>query len=173
MTETTLQVASGMGSCRSTKINRIRGAAVEVFGPDFKSEWFGQNFNRESVDKLQQLLGAQITAAGSKKYSPVPPILFPDVEKPDKDDVFLNPALINVSAVTCLLGIGSLHTNKSQVAKVALFGPASLRRKGKAATSGPKPDGITWKVTTASPGLIAFAAIVVSVPFPKTDFIPT
>ena len=44
---------------------------------------------------LQELLGAYMTAEG-KKYALLPPILFPQGSK-NPTDIFLNPALVNVS----------------------------------------------------------------------------
>ena len=49
-----------------------------------------------------------------------------------------------------------------QVLKVILFGPLSLGDGG--TQSGPKPAGIKWNLSKITPGAIAFAAILVSVP---------
>ena len=47
--------------------------------------------------------------------------------------------------------------------KVILFGPSSIKGvDGK--TSGPKPAGIRWGLREVTPGAIAFAAILVSIP---------
>jgi hypothetical protein len=55
------------------------------------------------------------------------------------------------------------YTNKVQILKVVLFGPSSLHENpGK--ISGPKPAGIRWGLREVTPGAIAFAAIMVSVP---------
>lgn len=48
-----------------------------------------------------------------------------------------------------------------QVLRVILFGPASLSG---AKSSGPTPNGARWGIQEATPGMIAFAAIIVSTP---------
>ena len=58
---------------------------------------------------LQELLGAHMTAKG-KKYPLLPPILFPKGST-NKRDVFLNPALVNVSFHSQAFPIQ--HTNKT------------------------------------------------------------
>jgi hypothetical protein len=87
-----------MSSGRSSHINRLRNNASVIFGPGFEQHWFPSKFNRGSIEKLQELLGAQMTSKG-KKYLLLPPILFPDGSQ-NKRDVFLNPALIRVSIFT-------------------------------------------------------------------------
>ena len=89
------QIASTMMSARSSHINCLRNNASLIFGPGFDQMWFPSKFKRGSIEKLQVLLGAQMTPKG-KKYLLLPPILFPDGSK-SKRDVFLNPALVKVS----------------------------------------------------------------------------
>ena len=95
LTHTDPQVTRGMGSIRSSQINRVRGVARLIFGPGFEQEWFATGYERGSVAKLQELLGAHMTSEG-KKYSVLPPILFPEGSNAKKN-IFLNPALIKVS----------------------------------------------------------------------------
>lgn len=92
------QVTNAMSSARSSHINRLRNNAAVIFGPGFDQNWFPSKFNRGSIEKLQELLGAHMTPKG-KKYLLLPPILFPDGSQ-NKRDVFLNPALIRVSALS-------------------------------------------------------------------------
>lgn len=92
------QITRAMTSARSSHVNRLRHSASLIFGPGFEQCWFPSKFNgRGSVEKLQVLLGAHLTAQG-KKYPLIPPILFPDGST-NKRDVFLNPALVRVSFV--------------------------------------------------------------------------
>ena len=46
-----------------------------------------------------------------------------------------------------------------QILKVMLFGPSSLSEKK---SSGPKPNGVQWRLQEATPGMIALATIIVS-----------
>jgi len=92
------QVASAMSSIRSSHINRLRTHGPTIFGPGFEQQWFPSKFERGSVEKLQELLGAYMTPKG-KRYSLFPPILFPDGST-NKSDIFLNPALTNVSVLS-------------------------------------------------------------------------
>lgn len=70
-----------------------------IFGPEFDQTWFPSKTDRGSIEKLQKLLGPKITSEG-KKYMLLPPILFPNGIKKEKD-VFLNPALVRVSFSHC------------------------------------------------------------------------
>jgi hypothetical protein len=90
------QVESFMQSFRSTSVCTLRAKAPLIFGSDFKAEWFPTQFNRASVLKLQEALGVKSTPQG-KKYHPFPPILYPGCSAERKLDIFLAPALINVS----------------------------------------------------------------------------
>ena len=50
-----------------------------------------------------------------------------------------------------------IHT---QILRVMLFGPSSLSKKR---PSGPTSNGVRWGVREATPGMIALAAMIVSV----------
>ena len=89
------QVSKTMSTARSSHVNRLRGCASLIFGPEFDQNWFITKFDRQSVEKLQELLGVQPTGQG-RKYSLLPPILYPNSSM-KKKDLFLNPALVNVS----------------------------------------------------------------------------
>ena len=84
-----------MMAARSSHVNCLRSHASLIFGPGFDQEWFASGYQRASIEKLQDLLGANSTQRG-KKYPLLPPILFPDGSQ-SKRDVFLNPALVRVS----------------------------------------------------------------------------
>ena len=84
-----------MGGARSSHINRLRNNAGEIFGPEFPQKWFATRFKRATVPKLQDFSGVKDTLGG-KEYPVFPPILFPNGIE-NKKDVFLNPALVNVS----------------------------------------------------------------------------
>lgn len=86
-----------MATSRSSHVNHLRANAIDIFGPGFEKKWFATRFNRGGVDKLQMLSGASFTSKG-KKYRLLPPILFPNGSENNKD-VFLNPALVKVSAL--------------------------------------------------------------------------
>jgi len=90
------QVARAMKSMRSSQIGRIRTHASDIFGPGFKSKWFRTKFDRGSIPKLQDLLGAHMTTKG-KEYTAIPPILFPEDSVGKKSEIFLNPVLFKVS----------------------------------------------------------------------------
>jgi hypothetical protein len=51
-----------------------------------------------------------------------------------------------------------------------LFGPSSLQ-EGSGKRSGPKSAGTKWEIREVTPGAIAFAAIMVSVPPVAVHFI--
>lgn len=132
-----------------------------IFGPGFDQEWFASGFQRASVEKLQDLLGAN-SGQGGKKYPLFPPILFPDwPQSKNPRDVFLNPVLVKVS-IFSHQAFAMQYTDKIQILKVILFGATSLAPiDGK--NSGPKPAGIRWGLNEVTPGAIAFAAILVSI----------
>ena len=87
-----------MSSIRSTQINRVRTRAAAIFGPGFNAEWFHTQFDRASVQKLQQLL-APYRVGDGKKYDPYPPCLFLEGSS-RMSDLFLNPALIKVGTIS-------------------------------------------------------------------------
>jgi hypothetical protein len=97
-----------MGARRSTHLNRIRTNAGRIFGADFRQEWFVPAFDRTSISMLEELVGAQLVVGG-KKYHPFPPIFFLDPKNQNKRDLFLNPALIAVSALSFRLPTTSRH----------------------------------------------------------------
>jgi hypothetical protein len=88
------QLSKAMVAARSSHINRLRSHGTLIFGPGFDVEWFPSKFNRGSIEKLQDLLGAHESPVG-KKYDFLPPILFPNGST-KKSEVFLNPALVKV-----------------------------------------------------------------------------
>jgi hypothetical protein len=87
-----------MTSSRSSHVNRIRGCASIIFGAGFEPDWFASKFNRGSVEKLQELVGARVSSKG-KGYLLLPPILYPDGSQ-NKKDIFLNPALVKASILS-------------------------------------------------------------------------
>ena len=91
-----LQIASCMGSVRSSKLNVVRTNASLIFGAPFKPDWFVTNYDRTKEPILVKLSGAKVTR-GAFAYDPFPPILFPDSPKKNEKDVFMNPVLIRVS----------------------------------------------------------------------------
>lgn len=88
-----------MQALRSNHVLHVRDKAALVFGPKFKAEWFITTYNRGTEPELQALLGAKVTKNG-KTYPLLPPILFPPGGSESKKDVFMNPALVKVSAFT-------------------------------------------------------------------------
>ena len=158
-----------MNAARSSHTNRLRVHALEIFGDGFQQKWFATQFDRSAIEELQVLSGAYSTTSG-KKYRVIPPILFPNGST-NKKEVFLNPALVNVSLLFDYLSATS-YTDEPQVLKVVLFGPSSLHGvAGKA--SGPKAAGIKWGLREVTPGAIAFAAVMVGIPLTKMHFIHT
>jgi hypothetical protein len=89
------QTTHAMQTLRSSHVNRLRSNGSMIFGPGFEQQWFPSKFNRESIEMFQDLLGVHMTSMG-KKYPLLPPIFYPN-ESQSKRDVFLNPALVNVS----------------------------------------------------------------------------
>ena len=83
-----------MSATRSSHIHRLRQWGPSIFGVGFLQEWFHTKFDRNSLPEFQKLLGVKITSEG-KKYPLLPPILYRD-GSPDKDALFLNPALVKV-----------------------------------------------------------------------------
>ena len=92
------QVTNTMSSTRSSHINRLQTHASLIFGSGFEQDWFTSKYKRGSIEKLQELLGANVTSKG-KKYPLLPPILFPNGSR-SKKDIFLNPALVRVSVLS-------------------------------------------------------------------------
>jgi hypothetical protein len=90
-----------MQSFRSTSVHKLREKASLIFsGYGFEAEWFLNEFNRASVPELQQALGLKNVARKGKKYGLFPPILYPGLCTDKKSDIFLAPAIINVSNTT-------------------------------------------------------------------------
>jgi len=147
-----------MSSLRSSQINRVRTYATTIFGPGFEQAWFTSKFNRGLIPKLEQLAGAHVGPKG-KEYAIVPPIFFPDGNAKKLSDVFLNPAIIKVSAIPYQVPT-TQRTDTAQVLKVMLLGPMSIITDKK--PSGPMPYGIKWGLRRTTAGAIAFAATVVS-----------
>ena len=85
-----------MSAVRSSHIHRLRQYAPSIFGAGFQQEWFSTGFNRKSLPEFQRLLGAVEGA----EYPLLPPILYPN-GKPDKNMLFLNPALAKVRSLIC------------------------------------------------------------------------
>lgn len=81
---------------RSARLNDIRSVASAIFSYQFTQECFESGYDRGAKAEFQELLEAEVTASGSKKYKLLPLILFPSSPK-SKKSVFLNPALIKVS----------------------------------------------------------------------------
>ena len=150
------QVRGAMSKARSSHIHRLRQSASTIFDGDFKQGWFCTSFDRSSLPEFQELLGVTITAEG-KKYPLLPPILFRNGPR-DKEGLFLNSALVRV-CVSSVEGLDRVLTY-TQILKVVLFGPSSLSGKK---SSGPRPYGVRWGLQEVTPGMIAFAAIIVSV----------
>ena len=86
-----------MSTSWSSHVNRLRAHALDIFSPGFEKDWFATHFDCGGIEKLQMLLGTTMTPKG-KKYLLLPPILFPDGSKSNKD-VFLSLALARVSAL--------------------------------------------------------------------------
>jgi len=147
-----------MSGARSSHIHRLRQCAPTVFDShgEFKQEYFATQFDRNSIPAFQRLLGVT-TTGGGKKYALFPPILFQNVQK--KERLFLNSAVVNVW-VFSVNGFDSILTY-TQVLKVILFGPTSLTSKSKK-PSGRKPFAVKHRLTEVTPGMIAFASIIVS-----------
>ena len=160
-----------MNAARSSHTNRLRVHALEIFGDGFQQKWFATQFDRSVIEELQVLSGAHSTTSG-KKYHIIPPILFPNGST-NKKEVFLNPALVNVSLLFDYLSATSYtQADEQQVLKVVLLGPSSLQGvAGK--SSGPKAAGIKWGLREVTPGAIAFAAVMVGLPLTKMYFIHT
>ena len=106
---------------------------------------------------LQQLVGAE-GEGDAKTYLLLPPILFPEGST-RKRDVFLNPALVNVSDLPTRV-LAFKGADQAQVLKIILFGRSSLENNGR--SSGPTPSGVKWGLSEVTPGAIALAAIIVS-----------
>jgi hypothetical protein len=86
-----------MGASRASHVRRLRVHAAQIFGSGFEQAWFGTKYARGSVEKLQGLSGAHVTPQG-KKYRLLALVLFPEGSS-NKKDIFLNPALVNVSVL--------------------------------------------------------------------------
>lgn len=147
---------SRMTSLRSTHMSHLRESGVFIFGKGFEAGWFPSKFDgRGDVQMLQTLVGANPSDGGTS-YHLLPPILFPEGST-SSNDVFLNPALINVSFFNVAT---AQFTNYSQVLKVILFGRSSIKTGGR--STGPKPVALKWELHEITAGAIALAAIMVS-----------
>jgi len=152
------QVKAAISATRASHIHRLRQSAPTIFGVGFEQKWFYSKFDRGSLPEFQKLLGVTITSEG-KKYPLLPPILYPD-GSPDKKTLFLNPVLVRV-CTSFIIRLSYNTLRRTQILKVILFGPSSLAESGKK-PPGPKPKGIQWGIQEATPGMIALAAIIVS-----------
>ena len=136
-------------------MSHLRESGAFIFGKGFEPGWFPSKFDgRGDVQMLQKLIGAKMSNGGTS-YHIFPPILFPEGSTNSKD-VFLNPALINVSLFTVAT---AQFTKYSQVLKVILFGRSSIRTGGR--STGPKPIAVKWELHEITAGAIALAAIMV------------
>jgi hypothetical protein len=154
------QTKSAMQTIRLSHVNRLRNNGAMIFGPGFEQQWFPSKFDRETIEKFQDLLGAHMTPRG-KKYPLLPPIFYPNGSQ-SKRDVFLNPALVKVSHSSHRV-FTTRRADKTQVLKVIMFGPSSLV-EAKWTRSGPASTGTKWGIDKITPGAIALAAILVSTP---------
>lgn len=89
------QIGYCMGNIRSTKLGAVRTAASLIFGAPFKPEWFVTDYNRATEPTLVKLSGAELIN-GVLTYCPFAPILFPDGNMEDDEDIFMNPVLVRV-----------------------------------------------------------------------------
>ena len=62
----------------------------------FDANFFDSKYDRSTVPKFQVLLGVKDMPKG-KRYSTLPPILYPDETSMDPKKLFLHPALVKVS----------------------------------------------------------------------------
>lgn len=149
-----------MSGARSSHIHRLRQCAPTIFNSsgNFTQEEFASTFDRNTILMFQELLGVTTTTEG-KKYPLLPPILFRNGQR-DKNGLFLNLALVKVG-VSFVNGFGSILTS-AQILKTILFGPTSITDKSKK-PSGRRPFALKHGLTEVTPGMIAFAAIIVSI----------
>lgn len=96
-----------MQSTRSSHIHHIRLVASTIFGHGFEQLWFMAKFERNSLEKFREQLGLTVHD-GEKKYALFPPILFPN-GLPDKNALFLNPALAGVCVFVPIMGPCTLY----------------------------------------------------------------
>ncbi|THH17153.1 hypothetical protein EUX98_g9180, partial [Antrodiella citrinella] len=117
----------------SSLLHTLRGKGTLLFEsiPNVKSAWFEHKYDRSTVDEFQKLLLVD------RNYVRYCPLLYPDFKK-DQRWIFDNIIL-------------------KRILKLIMFGPSSLSRSKVAK---PKTNAILWGVSSITPGMIAFAAIV-------------
>ncbi|KAG2040590.1 hypothetical protein BDR03DRAFT_979849 [Suillus americanus] len=126
-----------MNSSRASEIRKLRSKAGLIFG--LPEQYFADTaFNRASIPEIQHLLS---TSASQRTPKPFPPILFPNLI----EDVSLKTVFGNWEVF-------------GKVIRIVLWGENGLTplRAG-----GPPRNGNKWEVTSLTPSLLAWAAVVV------------
>ncbi|KAG1889465.1 hypothetical protein F4604DRAFT_1915338 [Suillus subluteus] len=126
-----------MNSSRASEIKKLRSKAGLIFG--LPEQYFTDTtYNRASVSEIQCLLG---TSTSQRMPKPFPPILFPN--------------LVEDSSLRTLFGNWELF---GKIIRVLLWGENGLTalRAG-----GPPRNGNKWEATSLTPGLLAWAGVVV------------
>lgn len=142
-----------MNSSRASEIKKLCSKAGLIFG--LPEQYFTDTtYNRASVSEIQHLLG---TSMSQRMPKPFPPILFPNLV----EDTSLRTLFGNweVFAKVCLL-IRNLFFYLScfQIIRILLWGENGLT----ALRAGGLPrNGNKWEVTSLTPGLLAWAGVVV------------
>lgn len=89
------QIVFCMGSICSSKLSVVQTHASLIFSGSFKLEWFVSDYDRTKQPVLVELSGMQVVD-GCITYLPFPPILFPDGNTENEEDIFMNPVLVRV-----------------------------------------------------------------------------
>lgn len=138
--------------------HRIRTSnTTAVFGSEVATELEARHRSRSTL--LQQRLGFNIE---NGSYERVPPILRANPDEPaSKSNMLNSPVVKKVRKESCSLGY-YLTVLFKQVIQAMLMGPASLGKSQDPDVSlSAKCNGKIWSVTSVTPGIIAFAAILV------------
>ncbi|KAG8939354.1 hypothetical protein FRC04_006634 [Tulasnella sp. 424] len=138
---------------RHSMTHRIRTSnTTAVFGSEIAAELEARHRSRSTL--LQQRLGFN-TESGS--YERVPPILRANPDEPASKSNMLNSLVVK------------------RVIQAMLMGPASLGKNQDPDVSlSAKCNGKIWSVTSVTPGIIAFAAILIRYALsPDNEFGPT
>ncbi|KAG2085766.1 hypothetical protein BD769DRAFT_1374070 [Suillus cothurnatus] len=125
-----------MNSSCASEIKKLHSKSGVIFG--LPEQYFTDTtYNQASVPKIQKLLGISVLQHTPK---PFPPILFPN--------------LVKDTSLKTIFGNWEVF---GKIIRIVLWGETSLTalRAG-----GPPRNGNKWEITSLTPGLLAWAAVI-------------
>ena len=137
-------------------IKNIKDISADLFSSlDIKAAVFSGDKALKALDP--KLLGL-LKKPGDTQYTQLSPVLFANLAEIRGNELFKSPVLVKVNIFRILPSLRPISL--LQIARVLIFGKASLSNKKR---GGPKGRGEHMGVQTATEGLIASTATMVSV----------